>query len=154
MAVLRRILGVVVMGAGVIGLLLSLGGLVGLVVARPALVSTVTGTVNALTANVEISQKTLEITGGALDATNASVDSLAEMKEGNPIVAGQRGIGDKRRQTCENPMKWFDCRQTIADFFQGKPMEFPEKKPDGKHNRCCRHHRPEITLQLHWLRPL
>lgn len=79
MTVLRRLLGVVVMGAGVIGLLLGLGGLVALFAVRPALVSGAATTVNALTSSVEISQKTLEITGGALDATVSSVDSLSEM---------------------------------------------------------------------------
>lgn len=77
MAVLRRILGVVVMGAGVIGLLLGLGGLIGLFIVRPVMVSTATATVDTLVTSVEISQKTLEITGGALDATVSSVDALS-----------------------------------------------------------------------------
>jgi len=76
---LRRILGVFVMAAGVVGLILSIAGLAGLFIIRPALSSSLELAVDTLYTSVESSQKTLALTDGAMDAAINSVDSLAEM---------------------------------------------------------------------------
>jgi hypothetical protein len=76
---IRRIFGVFVMTAGIIGLLLSLAGLAGLVIVRPVVNSSITSAVSALYTSVDSSQKTLAITDEALDAAIDSVDALADM---------------------------------------------------------------------------
>ena len=79
MGILRRLLGIFVMIAGIIGLILSLAGLVGIWFARPVLASTIDATVLTLTNSIDTSQKTLVITNQALGATASSVDSLSAM---------------------------------------------------------------------------
>ncbi len=79
MTILRRILGVFVMIAGIIGLVLSLAGLVGIWMAKPVLTTTVNSAVDTLLSSVDISQKTLVTTNEALGATINSVDALSEM---------------------------------------------------------------------------
>jgi len=79
MATLRRVLGVFVMAAGVIGLLLSIAGLVGLFAVRPGLTASLSSTIDTLSTSVETSQKTLVIANEALGATITSVDALADM---------------------------------------------------------------------------
>ncbi|MHC1781997.1 MAG: hypothetical protein AB9891_04390 [Anaerolineaceae bacterium] len=76
---LRRILGVFVMAAGIIGLLLSLAGLAGLLIIRPVVNTSIKSAVNALYTSVDSSQKTLAITDEALDATIDSINTLAVM---------------------------------------------------------------------------
>src|SRR5690606_776125 len=56
-----------------------LTGLVGLVIARPILTSSMNTTVDTLVDSVETSQKTLEITFDALDATVNSINALSDM---------------------------------------------------------------------------
>jgi flagellin-like hook-associated protein FlgL len=79
MAFFRRMLGVFVMGAGIIGLLLSLGGLIGVIVVRPRLYASLDATLTTLSSAVDTSQKTLVITDQALDAAISSVDTLSSM---------------------------------------------------------------------------
>lgn len=79
MAILRRLLGVFVMIAGILGLLLSLAGLVGLYLVRPTVATSMDLTVDTLLSSVEVSQDTLVITDGALGATVTSLDALSEM---------------------------------------------------------------------------
>lgn len=79
MKVLRRILGIFVMVAGLIGLLLSLAGVAGLWFARPVLLTSINSTIATLNSSVETSQRTMEITNQALGATVDSVDALSVM---------------------------------------------------------------------------
>ncbi len=79
MSILRRILGVFVMIAGVVGLLLSIAGLVGLWMVRPILITTIGSTITTLTSSVDASQRTMMVTSEALGATINSVDALSEM---------------------------------------------------------------------------
>lgn len=79
MKVLRRILGLFVMVAGLIGLLLSLAGVAGLWFARPVLINSINSTIATLNSSVETSQKTMELTNQALGATVDSVDALSVM---------------------------------------------------------------------------
>lgn len=79
MSAVRRILGVLVMCAGVLGLLLSLVGLIGVWVVKPVVTASVSTTIQTLSTNVETSQKAMEITQQALGATIDSVDALSTM---------------------------------------------------------------------------
>ena len=79
MTILRRLLGIFVMIAGIIGLVLSLAGLAGIWYAKPILTSSVNSTVDTLYTSVDTSQKVLVITSDALGSTINSVDALSEM---------------------------------------------------------------------------
>jgi hypothetical protein len=79
MGSLRRLLGIFVMIAGVIGLVLSMAGLVGLLIVRPRVVIAVNTTIDTLYASVDSSQKAMEITGKTLGATIDTVDALSNM---------------------------------------------------------------------------
>jgi hypothetical protein len=79
MAILRRLLGVFVMFAGVIGLLLSLAGLGGLWMTRPTVTASLDVTIATLLTSVDVSQETLVTTDEALGATVTSLEALSEM---------------------------------------------------------------------------
>ena len=79
MSILRRFLGVFVMIAGVIGLLLSLAGLVGIWMVKPDITSSVETAMTILSITVETTNDPLAITYDALGATIDSVDGLSEM---------------------------------------------------------------------------
>ncbi len=76
---LRKLLGIFVMLAGVLGLALSLAGLVGVWTSRPAVASFVDTTIQTLDSSITISQDTMKITAQALGATVESVDALSVM---------------------------------------------------------------------------
>lgn len=79
MSVLRRILGILVMIAGMLGLLLALAGLAGLWMAKPAVVGTITNTVDTLEGSIGTSQEVMTVTKEALGATVNSLDALSLM---------------------------------------------------------------------------
>jgi uncharacterized coiled-coil protein SlyX len=79
MKVIRRILGVLVMIAGILGLALSLAGLVGVWVAKPTVTTYANTTIDTLNKSVTTSQNVMEITGQALGATVDSLDALSTM---------------------------------------------------------------------------
>lgn len=79
MNIIRRILGVLVMIAGVLGLVLSIGGLVMLWMAKPQVVSYMTSTVDLLNNTITSSQKTMEVTRQALGSAVESIDALSVM---------------------------------------------------------------------------
>jgi hypothetical protein len=81
MSVLRRILGVLVMGAGILGLVLSLAGLVAIWVYKPVVADSANETIILLNSSVSTSRQTMQITGDALSATVDSVDALSTMLE-------------------------------------------------------------------------
>jgi len=76
MSVLRKILGIAVIVAGVAGLLLSLAGLVGVWVYKPRLTQTLESVITTLDASLTTSQETLVVTEQALRATINSVAAL------------------------------------------------------------------------------
>jgi methyl-accepting chemotaxis protein len=76
---LRRLLGVFVMIAGILGLVLSLAGLVSVWVVKPTVVGYVNSTILTLENSISTSQKAMEVTGQALSGTVASVDALSSM---------------------------------------------------------------------------
>jgi hypothetical protein len=79
MKFIRRILGILVMGAGILGLLLSLAGLVAIWYFKPLVTDSANETIVMLNSSVTTSQETMQITGEALGATVASVDALSSM---------------------------------------------------------------------------
>ncbi len=79
MKILRKMLGIFVMIAGLLGLLISLAGLVGIWMVRPMLVAAVSSTVTTLTSSIDTSQRVMVVTHDALGATVDSVDALSEM---------------------------------------------------------------------------
>ena len=91
---LRRLLGVFVMIAGVLGLLLSLAGLVSVWVVKPTVVGYVNSTILTLDNSIGTSQKAMEVTAQALGETVTSVNALSNMlsttattvKETQPVL--------------------------------------------------------------------
>jgi hypothetical protein len=79
MNVIRRILGLLVMTAGILGLVLSLAGLVIVWVAKPTVTVYANTTIDTLNKSVITSQSLMETTGQALGATIDSVDALSTM---------------------------------------------------------------------------
>lgn len=86
MKFLRKTLGVFVMIAGIIGLILSLSGLIGIWVAKPVLTTSINSIVDTLITSVNTSQKTLDITYDALGATVKSVDALSSMLDSTVLT--------------------------------------------------------------------
>ena len=81
MKILRKLLGVLVMSAGILGLLLSLAGLAAIWIYKPAIVTSVDSTLVTLDNTISVSQETMRITGQALGATVDSVGALSVMLE-------------------------------------------------------------------------
>lgn len=79
MKAIRRVLGVVVMIAGILGLILSLAGVVSVWVIKPTVAGYVDVTIQTLNTSIDTSQRAMEVTGDALGATVASVDALSAM---------------------------------------------------------------------------
>ena len=79
MSVLRRLLGILVMIAGILGLVLSGAGLVGVWMAKPTLAGYVESTIVTLNTSISTSKQVMVITGEALGATVDSVDALSTM---------------------------------------------------------------------------
>jgi chromosome segregation ATPase len=79
MKIIRRILGVLVMIAGILGLTLSLVGGVMVWVSKPTVAEYAQNTLETLNQSVSTSQNVMEITNEALGATIDSADALSEM---------------------------------------------------------------------------
>ncbi len=79
MKIIRRLLGVFVMIAGILGLVLSLAGLVSVWVVKPTVVAYSSTTIDTLSESITTSQDVMRITAQALGATVDSVDALSEM---------------------------------------------------------------------------
>ena len=65
--------------AGIVGILLSLAGLVGVYLAKPVLTTSITNTVDTLNNAVETSKSVMTVTNDALGATVTSVEALSEV---------------------------------------------------------------------------
>ncbi|MGQ9599833.1 MAG: hypothetical protein ACUVWZ_10505 [Anaerolineae bacterium] len=79
MKVMRRILGLLVVLAGLLGLVLSLGGLITVWVAKPTVASYAKTTIDVLDTSITTSQTVMEVTRQALRGTIDSVDALSAM---------------------------------------------------------------------------
>jgi uncharacterized phage infection (PIP) family protein YhgE len=92
---MRRFLGVLVMIAGIVGLVLSLTGLIGLFVLRPRLAATARSTLSTFSSAVNSSQQAVEITSTALDGAIESVNALSStltitadsVQETQPVIS-------------------------------------------------------------------
>jgi methyl-accepting chemotaxis protein len=76
---LRRLLGVFVMIAGILGLLLSLAGLVSVWGVKPTVEGYINSTILTLDNSISTSQKAMEVTGQALGETVTSINALSDM---------------------------------------------------------------------------
>lgn len=76
---IRRLLGVLVMIAGILGLLLSLAGLAMVWMVKPTVTGYASATIDTLDKSVITSQSVMETTAEALGATVESVDALSAM---------------------------------------------------------------------------
>ncbi len=81
MKVLRRMLGVLVMIAGILGLLLALAGLAAVWIVKPTVSVYANATIDTLNKSVVTSKSVMVTTGEALGATVDSVDALSAMLE-------------------------------------------------------------------------
>ncbi len=79
MKILRRLLGVLVMIAGILGLILSLAGLVMVWVLKPSVTTAVANTIQTFDSSITTSKTVMETTSQALGATIGSVDALSDM---------------------------------------------------------------------------
>ena len=79
MNIVRRILGVLVIIAGILGLVLSLAGLVTVWVSKPKIFDYANTAINTINANAVAIKNVMEITGQVLDSTVDSVDALSTM---------------------------------------------------------------------------
>jgi len=79
MKFIRRLIAVLVMIAGILGLVLSLAGLVGIWMAKPTIETYAGSTILTLNNSIGTSQQVMKTTGDALGATIDSVDALSTM---------------------------------------------------------------------------
>lgn len=79
MKVLRRMLGVLVMIAGILGLLLALAGLAAVWIVKPTVLVYANATIDTLNKSVVTSKSVMKTTAEALGATVDSVDALSAM---------------------------------------------------------------------------
>lgn len=79
MKVIRRVLGLVVMIAGILGLALSLTGVVSVWILKPTVSGYLDATIQTLNTSIDTSQKAMQVTDQALGATVDSVDALSAM---------------------------------------------------------------------------
>lgn len=79
MGFLRRLLGIWVMLAGILGLILSIAGLVGVWLVRPTIGTYMDSTITTLKSSIDTSQSVMQVTGKALGATVDSIDALSVM---------------------------------------------------------------------------
>lgn len=95
MKIFRSFLGIFLMVAGVVGLLLSLAGLVSIWAVKPVAADSLQSTLVTLLDSIDTSQEVIKITAEALGATVNSVDALSEMlmttattvEDTEPVVA-------------------------------------------------------------------
>jgi len=79
MSFLRRLLGVLVMIAGILGLAISIAGLVGVWLVKPTLEIYAASTITTLDSSIGTSKQVMVTTAEALGATIDSVDALSAM---------------------------------------------------------------------------
>lgn len=133
MGILRRILGVFVMLAGIVGLLLSGAGLVGLWMAKPALATSMESTIATLTNSIDVSKRTLVITYDALGATATSVEALSEMlgttattvEETQPVITQVNDLlGETLPTTLQAAADSLEAAEAAAQSLEGAIRSF------------------------------
>lgn len=157
---LRRLLGVFVMIAGVLGLALSLIGLVGTWVIKPSVTGYVNATIVTLDTSIKTSQKAMQVTAQALGGTVASVEALSSMlsttaqsvEDSKPVLEQVISmLGETMPATLESATASLKTAQQAADVLDsaikslenfrtvlsaapllGALVEMPEKAYDPK----------------------
>ena len=79
MNILRKILGVTVMIAGILGIIIALAGIFGVWMVKPTLAEIAGKTITTLESSLDTSQQVMEVTKTALGGTIDSVDALQTM---------------------------------------------------------------------------
>jgi uncharacterized coiled-coil protein SlyX len=128
MKFLRRFLGVLVMGAGILGLVLSLAGLIAIWVLKPTVADSASKTIDTLNSAVTTSQDTMQITRQALGATVDSVDALSSMlsttaisvEDTQPVLDQLNTfLGDVLPSTLESATSSLETAQQAAVVLDG-----------------------------------
>lgn len=110
MKILRKILGIIVMLAGILGLLLSLAGLGATWYYRPSMESAFNNILTTLSSSLDVSQEGLRVTEDALTAAVGSIDALqqtvkataASLGSTQPVLEGITGfMGDQLPATLD-----------------------------------------------------
>lgn len=110
MKLLRKILGIIVMLAGILGLLLSLAGLGATWYYRPSMESAFNNILTTLSSSLDLSQEGLRVTEDALTAAVGSIDALqqtvkataASLGSTQPVLEGITGfMGDQLPATLD-----------------------------------------------------
>ncbi len=124
MSFLRRILGIWVMLAGILGLILSIAGLVGVWMVKPAIATYLDSTIVTLKTSMDTSQSVMQVTGKALGATVDSVDALSVMlgatatsvNDTQPILTQMNDfMGDKLPATMQSATDLLKTAEQAAE---------------------------------------
>jgi len=124
---IRRLLGILVMIAGVIGLILSLAGLVSIWVFKPQLNTSLGTTIDTLDKSISTSKSVMDITSDALGATVKSVDALSLMlgttattvEDTKPVFTQINSVmGDTLPQTMEDATSSLIAAQEAAQVLE------------------------------------
>lgn len=128
MRALRRFVGVLVMIAGVIGLVLSLAGLGGLLVLRPRVAASAGTVITALNTSVTSSQEVMRVTGDALGGAIDSVDALSStlaataqsVKDTQPVITQVNSLmGDQLPATLQAATQSLATAGNAAQSLEG-----------------------------------
>jgi hypothetical protein len=119
--------------AGIIGLVLSLAGLVGVWMVKPNLAASAHATIQTLSTSLVTSQEAMEVTRGALGATIDSVDALSEMlnttavtvSDTQPVVSQVNVVlGETLPATIEAATDSLQAAQQAATSLEGAIQSF------------------------------
>jgi len=130
---IRRLLGILVMIAGVLGLILSLAGLVTIWVFKPQITSSLSSTIGTLDSSITTSKDVMDITGEALGATVTSVDALSTMlgttaltvQDTKPVFTQLNSVmGDTLPQTMEDATSSLIAAQEAAKVLEASMKSF------------------------------
>jgi uncharacterized phage infection (PIP) family protein YhgE len=130
---LRRLLGLFVIVAGVIGLLISLTGLVGVWVLKPRITAALTTTVDLLLSSVGTSQQALTSAEVALEAGITSVEELADMlantsttlADTQPVITQLTDVmGEQLPETMQAATDSLKTTESIAESLEGVIKSF------------------------------
>src|SRR3546814_5056755 len=88
------------------------------------------------------------------DGDEPQVDLAAEMHERDAVVAGQRRIGQQRRETGKNPVVMRGRRKAFLQILQRKATQFLVEKPATNGYRCPADDGPKVSFQGHPVLPI
>jgi hypothetical protein len=130
---IRRLLGILVMIAGILGLVLSLAGLITIWVFKPQLNSSISATITTLDNSITTSKDVMDITNEALGATVTSVDALSVMlgttattvENTKPVFTDLNAVvGDTLPQTMEDATTSLQAAQEAAQVLEASMKSF------------------------------